>query len=191
MSNLDDNQLALLAAGGRHDAFEQLYDRHCAGVARTLAPFAGGDRDTIDDLTQEVFVRVIKGLKGYKPVKPFTNWLFTVALNVGRNHARDSAKLKPVEPDELEQLSENADENRSLSGELVGLAAVKAAGRLPEHLRDILALRISGGMPYPEISEMTGIPEGTARRRMHDALNLLRKMLGLEQEQEEVINGQG
>lgn len=191
LPDLDDNQLASLAASGRQDAFEALYDRHCRGVARALAPFAGCDRDVTDDLVQETFVRVIRGLKSYKPDKPFSCWLYTVALNVGRNHARSGSRIKIVEQAELEQVPAKAEDNPGWTDELLGMAAIKAAGRLPEHLKDILALRISNGMPYQQIAEITGVPEGTARRRMHEALNQLRKMLGLEQEQEEYANGQG
>lgn len=190
IQNPDDNQLAVMAAGGRQDAFELLYDRHCKSVARALAPFAECDQDVVDDLTQEVFIKVIKGLKSYEPKKPFRCWLYTVALNVGRNYIRSRSGIKLVEPGELEQVPANQDGHPGWARELLGMSAMKAAGKLPEHLRDILALRVSSGMPYSEIGEITGIPEGTARRRMHQALNRIRTTLGLAGEKEELENGQ-
>jgi RNA polymerase sigma-70 factor, ECF subfamily len=190
MQNLDDNQLAVLAAKGRQDAFGLLYDRNCQAVARALASFANCDQDVVDDLTQEVFVKVIKSLKGYKPIRPFGCWLYTVTLNVGCNYVRSRSKIKLVEPGELEQVPENRNEHPGLTQELLGMTAMKAAGKLPEHLRDVLALRISSGMPYAEIGEIVGIPPGTARRRMHQALNQIRTTLGLPGDTKELQNGQ-
>jgi len=184
LQDLDDNQLALLAASGRREAFERLYDRHCRGVAKVLAPFAGGDRDAVDDLAQEVFIQVVKGLRSYRAVAPFANWLYTIALNTGRNHARASNRLRLAAPEELETIPAGAGETPALSEELVRRAALKAAARLPEHLRDILALRISSDLSYARIGVVAGVPEGTARRRMHEALNRLRATLGLTEEKE-------
>jgi len=57
---------------------------------------------------------------------------------------------------------------------------MRRAARLPGDLLDVLSLRIGAGMPYGEIGEALGIPEGTARSRMHAALKVLRSELGIE-----------
>jgi DNA-directed RNA polymerase specialized sigma24 family protein len=69
-------------------------------------------------------------------------------------------------------------------------AAMKATCKLPEHLRSVIALRISSGMPYAEIGAIVSIPEGTARRRMHQALNQIRTTLGLPGDNKELEDGQ-
>lgn len=102
-SGLSDEKLADLAKTGDARAFEELYDRYASGVAKTVESFAGPDRDTIDDLTQEVFFKVIENISSYSPSHPFPNWLFTIALNTGRNHARKRSKIIYLDNDDIDQ----------------------------------------------------------------------------------------
>jgi RNA polymerase sigma-70 factor (ECF subfamily) len=174
-----DAELVALAQDGDADAFEAIYDRHAPGVARALASFAGPDRDLLDDLTQDVFFRVIKGLRSYTPSHPFTHWLFTIALNVGRNHARRHSKVIPVNPVELEGAVDERDSSTGWSEEVVARTLMKLVARLPVQMREVVSLRIGSEMSYGDIAELLGIPEGTARSRMHNAVRVLRDQSGL------------
>lgn len=183
--DLSDKDLAALAQQGDVSAFEELYDRHVSGVARALASYAGPDRDALDDLTQDVFFRVIDGIASYVPSHPFSHWLYTIALNVGRNHAQRKSKLVLLDPNEFEGISRGRDETVTWSEEIMEVTLMRLAARLPVHLREVVALRIGSGMPYGEIAEVLGIPEGTARRRMHSAVVALRgQIAGLSSRKE-------
>jgi RNA polymerase sigma-70 factor (ECF subfamily) len=176
-TDLDDAELVEHARRGSAAAFEALYDRHVAGVARALASFAGPDRDLLDDLVQDVFVRVVKGLPSYAPSHPFAKWLFTVALNVGRNQARRQGRIVPLDPARLSHLRDDpAVEPRELEWALL----VQQVARLPVALREVVALRIGSDLSYGEIAALLEIPEGTARRRMHVAVQQLRDSLHVE-----------
>lgn len=179
--NLSDTELALLAQEGDAAAFEEIYDRHAPGVARSLASYAGPDRDILDDLTQDVFFRVIDGLKSYAPSRPFAHWLYTIALNVGRNHVRRShgRKVIALDPDEIDEMNGHGARGTSWSEEIIGLRLMRLASRLSDPLREVVFLRIGSDMPYGDIADVLGIPEGTARRRMHEALAVLREKMGL------------
>lgn len=179
LENLSDDELASMAGRGDERAFEEIYDRHAEGVAGLLASYVGPDRQLLDDLTQEVFFRVIKHLPSYAPTHPFSHWLYTIALNVGRNHVRRPAKLVFLDTAELEAVAGGTDKARGLSEQAILAALARVIPQLPEKLLDVLSLRIGSGMPYGEISEVLGIPVGTARRRMHTALNILRAKLGM------------
>lgn len=185
-SDLSDTDLALRAKEGDISAFEEIYDRHAAGVARALASFAGPDRDVVDDLTQEVFLRVVEGLTSYVPDRPFAHWLYTVALNVGRNHARRSARVLAVDPLELEGVPEKRHRTMDWPDEVLASRLVRLVSILPDHMRDVVSLRIGAGMPFGEIAEMLGIPEGTARSRMHHALKILREKAGIPLSRREI-----
>ncbi len=167
----DDAELVRLAADGSAAAFGALYDRHAPGVARALASFAGPDRDLLDDLLQDVFLRAARGLPRYAPTHPFAHWLYTIALNVGRNHARRRATLVPADGAVLETLAAPPTPDAVDAATLMALVA-----RLPGHLREVVALRAGPDLAYGEIAELLGIPEGTARRRMHQALARLRAL---------------
>ncbi|UCH83945.1 MAG: sigma-70 family RNA polymerase sigma factor [Candidatus Latescibacterota bacterium] len=179
LSAANDTELALRAKAGDAAAFEAIYDRHVDGVARALASFAGPDRDLLDDLTQDVFYRVIDGLHSYTPRRPFAHWLYTVALNVGRNHARRSSKVIPVDPSDMEKLAANGDRSSTWIEEVIEVTLIRLVKRLPDRLRDVVSLRIGSNFTYDEIGEMLGIPAGTARSRMHNAIGILRQELGI------------
>lgn len=182
---LSDTDLALLAKDGDRRAFEEIYDRHAEGVARALASFAGPDPDLLDDLTQDVFLRVVDGLDSYTPTHPFSHWLYTVALNVGRNHARRASKVIPVDPGELDGRSADAGGDTDWSREIVQTTLIRLVKRLPTPMRDVVSLRIGSDFSYDEIAVMLGIPAGTARSRMHNAIGMLRQELGISEQKRE------
>lgn len=174
---MNDDELVRLAREGNSAAFEEIYDRHAPGVARALASFAGADKDTLDDLVQEVFFKVIEGLPSYTPKRRFPRWLYTIALNTGRNHVRDNARELPVDPGDLESVPSRDIRPADLPEGILGARLVRLVAALPEHLREVLSLRIGSEMPYAEIGEIVGVPEGTARSRMHSAVASLRARL--------------
>jgi RNA polymerase sigma-70 factor (ECF subfamily) len=177
LRDLGDAELVLRAQDGSAAAFEILYDRHAAGVARALASFAGPDHDLLDDLVQDVFMRVVRGLASYAPSHPFAHWLYTVALNVGRNHARRVSKVVPVNPSDLEEIAGAGAPPREGSSAAVDLT--RLVSMLPVAMREVVSLRAGADMDYGEIAEILGIPEGTARSRMHNAVRILRDRMGV------------
>jgi RNA polymerase sigma-70 factor (ECF subfamily) len=176
---LSDTELALLARDGSAAAFEEIYDRHAPGVARALASFAGADADALDDLVQDVFFKVIDGLAGYVPRRPFPHWLFTIALNTGRNHVRARARELPVDPADLEAMTSREGRAAECSDDVLGARLLRLVATLPEQIREVVSLRIGADLSYGEIGEVLGIPEGTARSRMHSAIESLREQLGI------------
>jgi RNA polymerase sigma-70 factor (ECF subfamily) len=185
LTKASDTELALLAKEGNHSAFEVIYDRHTAGVARALTSFAGTDRDVVDDLTQDVFFKVIDNISSYVPSHPFARWLYTIALNTGRNHIRRQSKIVPLEHERLDAIEAQQDPETKLTREIIADALMRLVSRLPDPLREVISLRIGSDLPYGEIAEILDIPEGTARSRMHTALNLLRQNAGLSESNKE------
>ena len=179
LTELNDTELALLARDGNAAAFEEIYDRYAPGVTRALASFAGADTDILDDLVQDVFFKVIEGLASYVPRRPFPNWLYTVALNTGRNHARGRAREVCVDPSDLDSMPPSGDGSVGCPGEIMGAKLVRLVASLPEQLREVVFLRIGADLAYGEIADILGIPEGTARSRMHNAIASLRERLGI------------
>ncbi len=171
---LGDAELVLLAKDGSAAAFEVLYDRHAPGVARALASFAGPDHDLLDDLVQDVFLRVVKGLPTYEPSHPFSHWLYTIALNVGRNHARRESIVVPVNPADLDDMAGAFEP----SDPAVAVSLMRMVARLSVAMREVVSLRAGSEMSFGEIAEVLGIPEGTARSRMHNAVRILRGQFG-------------
>ncbi|MBI4721235.1 MAG: sigma-70 family RNA polymerase sigma factor [Chitinivibrionia bacterium] len=179
MPDLCDAELVARSQKGDASAFEAIYDRHSSGVARTLSSFAGPDRDAIDDLTQDVFLRVISGLAAYRPNRPFTHWLYTIVLNIGRNHARMRSRTVAVDPLEFDSIPCAPASIGEWSEDIVADTLTRLVAALPEDMREVVSLRAGSGMAYGEIAQVLGIPEGTARSRMHNAVKLLKQRIDM------------
>lgn len=182
----DDETLIARAQKGDTGAFAQIYDRHAAGVARALASFAGPDRDQLDDLCQDVFFRVINRLDSYRPDRPFAHWLFTIALNVGRNHVRDRRHVVALDAAAAEIANRGGNEPPE---DVLADTVMRLVGRLPGKLRDVVSLRIGADLSYREIAGLLDIPEGTARRRMFTATRVLREEAGVAEPERRQADG--
>ena len=83
----DDAQLVRRAQAGELGALDELARRHHGEVARLLWRFARRTSD-LDDLVQDVFVRVVRALPQWRAEQPFLHWVRRIAVNVGRDYCR-------------------------------------------------------------------------------------------------------
>lgn len=89
-----DSLLMLRVQQDDHAAFEDLVQRYQHRVLGILHHMIGGG-DEVDDLAQEVFLRVFRSRKNYKPTAKFSTWLYTITNNLALNALRDRRR-KPV-----------------------------------------------------------------------------------------------
>lgn len=139
------------------------------------------DEDLAQDVAQETMVKIIRGLRNFRPShggSGFMSWVFTIATNVYHDNLRRNSRLivvadpgigldrkAPPSPDEL------ADNNIQREMVLSILAA------LPEEQRIALVLRTYYGYSYREISGIMRCPEGTVKSRVHTAVLTVREEL--------------
>ncbi len=136
-----------------------------------------GDAHHAEDLTQEALIRAYRALQAYQPerirslrVHP---WLWTIALNLGRNHLRDRTRR----PTLVAATSEPVD----FDPDPPDLAAWQdRLNRLPKSQREAVVLRHVVGMDISEIAVATGRPEGTCKADIHRGLNKLRQIMEAE-----------
>jgi RNA polymerase sigma-70 factor (ECF subfamily) len=92
---LDDAQLARLAATGSVDAFARLAARYQVGVVHYLRHLAGrGGHHDADDVAQDAFVRAWRAIDRYDSRWAFSTWLFTIARRTWLNHARSERRRR-------------------------------------------------------------------------------------------------
>jgi RNA polymerase sigma-70 factor (ECF subfamily) len=181
---MDDSELAVLAAGGRPGAFEAILDRYGGRVRTVALRISGGDAHLADDLTQDVFVHLLRVLPRYDPAQPFAPWLMRVAANLCRNRMRDRRRRPAASLDAA--LDSGADpagrapDPADASERAETAARVRAArDALPESYRTILALRYEAGLAIEEIAEVLGgLPTGTVKNRLFRARAALAARLG-------------
>lgn len=152
---------------GDADAFAAIVARWQRPVARFLTRLAGPSRAA--DLTQDVFVRVLRAAPRYRPTARFSTWLFAIALNV----ARDAGRRQRFEPAPLpDDVPDAADDSSHLGNDVAA-----AVAELPPTLREVVALRHDQGMNFEEMSRLLGTPASTLKSRFAVALNRLRSRL--------------
>ena len=159
-----------------NEAFNYLYDNY-SGALFTIINQIVPDRDTTDDVLQEVFVNIWRKIEMYDSEK---GRLFTWMLNIARNAAIDKVRSKGYKNLQKNQsISENVYEN--IEGNVnpaasdVGLK--KVLTKLKEEYRTLIDLSYFQGFTHEEIAKMLGIPLGTVKTRIRTALSQLRIMI--------------
>ncbi|MDX1389891.1 MAG: sigma-70 family RNA polymerase sigma factor, partial [Acidobacteriota bacterium] len=130
----------------------------------------GADRSEAEDLTQEVFLRVLRGLPSYRAEGREEAWIFTIARNVMLNHRRQ----RVGEPDREELRGEEPARPDDPSDRL---ALDEALSRLSELDRDVFLLREVGGLGHDEIGAICDLSHHATRSRIYRARESLRETL--------------
>jgi len=165
-----DNELA----GDADAAIRQLYARYARDLRRYVEPFCA-DRASADDIVQETFIRAWRHLpqlsSGDRPVRP---WLLRVARNLLIDADR-AARSRPitVPAQAAEQGRDDTGLNRVLDQQIM----TDALGQLSPAHRAVLVETFYRGRTLAKVARQLGIPAGTARSRLHYALQALRRQL--------------
>lgn len=155
-------------------AFEMLVRRHAAGVHRLAAGMVGPG--AADDVVQEVFIAVHRGLKGFRGEAAFSTWLHRIALNACHKAIRGKGPPTVSLGDAPEPA---APHNPVHAGEQADLRARLAAAlqTLPADQREAVSLRELSGLDYAEIAVITGAELGTVKSRINRGRAALRAYL--------------
>jgi RNA polymerase sigma-70 factor (ECF subfamily) len=133
------------------------------------------NRETSEDLTQEIFIRVFQKLPQFNFQASFATWFYRLALNHCLNYARRRA-TPPQAIDELPEPSLNGAMEDGIFQEQLQSHIHKALLTLKPKLRLILILKDIEGLSYAEVAERLELSEGTVASR----LNRARKVLALK-----------
>ena len=170
-----ENDLIAAARDGSRDAFAQLYETH---VDRVYAYLLSRLRQASDaeDVTAEVFIRAMKGLKGYKHQgKPFIAWLIRIAHNEAVNYMKKRARRQEVPIVEVASKSDGPEEltlRKASAGEIA-----EAMEGLTELQRGVLQLRFAAELSIEETAESMDRTEGAVKFLQFSALRALRRVL--------------
>ena len=148
------------------------------------------DRQLAEDLAQETFIKVLNGIKSYRPEFKFSSWIFKIANNVAIDHLRRKSletlsldgSPNAETPEEMGatalQLGSKAESPlQEVEARELGSAIERAVGRLRPEYRACILLRHVEGYAYEEIAETLDLPLGTVKTYIHRARNELRTYL--------------
>jgi len=189
ISELTDAQLLNRFQNGESSAFDCIVDRYRKPLFTYLIRLVG-DRRSAEDIFQDTFLKVIKGLKNYHEQNRFSSWLFGIAHHLAIDYLRKAQRYRKVfsqgEIDSGEEIRlENISDLNLLPDEQTEHKELKAAlnsaiQQLPVEQRQVFLLREHSDLTFKEISGMLERPINTVLAQMRYALLNLRKILKKE-----------
>lgn len=171
--NPQDTLVVVRCQLGERAAFDNLIARWTPSLHRYALKLAQ-DRDVADDLVQDVWVKVLRGLGGLREPERFRPWLFGMAHRTFADRLRIRYALPEDAHVELDALP---DPRAGGDPFALQLAVHQGLDALPVIEREILTLFYLEDMPHSDISTALAIPVGTVKSRLHRARTLLRHHL--------------
>jgi RNA polymerase sigma-70 factor, ECF subfamily len=172
-----DYELLRRAAEGERQAFELVYHRYHQVVYRFARAMTGGP-DAAEDVTQEVFIALIKELPRYDPARAgFTTYLYGIARNLSRDRWRRTQRRLALEAIGLEKRSTTDDPLDLIERAQAATQIHRALRGLPLRYREVIILCDLHGLAYAEAALVVRSSVGSVRARLHRARQLLRQRL--------------
>ena len=167
------------------EAFDILVDRYSARLFQFVNKFVK-DAHRAEDLVQDSFIRVYRNRHSYKPIAKFSTWLYTIAGNLARSEYRKGKRRKTTplyftgpgqEEFELPISADVVEPNRAAESQIHAEQILKALMEIPDPFREVVTLRDVQQLSYEEIAEITGLPLGTVKSRIHRGRSQLQEKL--------------
>lgn len=183
----EDVKLMLAFQRGDESAFAKLVERNQSNVFAVIYRFLG-DQSDVEDLTQEVFLRVFRTAGRYSPTAKFTTWLYRIAANLSLNAIRARGKVRiaqlemPDDGDGEGFYREVADADGPRPHEDLDAAELHeqilaAVNQLPENQRVAIILNKYEQMSYDDIAEVLGVSMMAVKSLLSRARSNLRASL--------------
>jgi RNA polymerase sigma-70 factor (ECF subfamily) len=170
--------LVARAQAGDRAAFGELYEQLAPKILNYLYYRTGGDRDVAEDLTEDVFSKVLEKLDRYEDRgQPFAAWVYRVAHNRLVDHFRRQPKQPTVRIEDCYNLSEGGAETVLDTALTQGILA-KALRQLTEDQRQAVVLRFLQGLTVLETAAVIGKTEDAVKKLQARGLRSLSRSLG-------------
>jgi RNA polymerase sigma-70 factor (ECF subfamily) len=171
------DHLVVSAKQGDADAISELYEKHRLGIYRYFF-YRTGDTQAADDLTSEVFLRMIRSLSGYKFQNvTFQAWLYQIAHNLLNDYFRKASYRNHVQLEDnmiQDPLSKRA---RPVEHSLNSVTLQQALEVLSAEQRDVIVMRFISGMSIAEVAQSIHKSEDAVKGLQRRALASLRIVL--------------
>lgn len=174
MSTRSDEELLRAAGSGDPRSFRLLAERYSNELLGYFRRRAG--EEAAEDLLQETLLRLHRAAPRFVPQSTFRTFLYTIARNLALNHRRDRRPAAGLDSGPALP-ARGPSPPETIESDERAVTVRRAVDGLSDVLRDVVLLRHYQGLSFKEIASILEIPEGTAMRRMADALLRLRENL--------------
>ncbi len=188
-----EQELVRRARDGDNEAFRALVEENHGRIYRLAMRVLHCDRDTAEDVCQEVFMRAFRGLARFDGQVKFSTWVHTIAMNTSITEYRKRRALKRNKPTysldapvggsaeddgrTMDPASRERDPSERVDHQEFAAAVRRAVHELPDEFRDAVILRDLQGLSYEEIEAILGVAPGTVRSRIHRGRSMLQRKL--------------
>jgi len=174
--NMDEQALVLQIQAGDEEAFAKIVHVYKDKIVNYLYQVTGDYQKAVD-LSQETFLRVFFKANKYKPIAPFSSWVYAIASNLAKTELKKKwrmglVSLEDVPPAvEISTPSEEASDSGLVRNLRQALDALSPRYRIPVVLKDM------EGYSQEEIAQIIKRPIGTVKARISRGRNILKKQL--------------
>ncbi|MBN2186247.1 MAG: sigma-70 family RNA polymerase sigma factor [Dehalococcoidia bacterium] len=175
--SIDEKDVVCRAIKGDEEAFAQLYGEHFDKIYRYIYLRVGNQADA-EDLTQEVFVKILKAIGSYKWRNlPFTAWLFRIAHNQVIDYLRKVSKVEKVALEGDVASFDERDPESIAEREFEIEELTETIKKLSPAQHDVISLRFGSGLSVAEVAKVLGKNTGTVKALQYNGVVALRRML--------------
>ncbi len=176
MDTLDQDLVARVQRGDKR-AFDVLVRKYQGKVSALVSRYVY-DHAEVEDVVQEVFIKVYRALDRFRGDSAFYTWLYRIAVNTAKNHLVAASRRPPGQDVDAEEvvnteaggrLQEGDSPEHNIMTRQIADVLQAALRDLPDELREAITLREIEGMSYEEIAEVMTCPIGTVRSRIFRA----------------------
>ena len=177
--NIEDYILIRRIQNGDPEAFETLVRKHYQNIYQFCVRRCNGDTALAADLTQDTFLKLIEHIQQYRLTGKFINFLLTIAVNTCNNHFK---KKSPdmVDMDTLSAVPSNLNISEEVLRQEDAKIIQQAIDRLPDMQKEVVILRFYHDRKLKEIAAITGVSLPTAKSRLKQGLDKLKRYLDKE-----------
>ena len=173
LSAQTDEQLMLRAAQGSECAFEELYNRHARRLQGFFARRLGDDCDLAADFMHDTFLRLYAARERYQEGSSFRAWLYTIAYNLCKNHFRNQLSMIHEE----REMADESDIEVELDEGILHDVLSEVLRNLSKPYAMLFSLHYEEELTIPQIAQITELPEGTVKSRLHKTMNIIKREL--------------
>lgn len=176
MMNMDEQHLVGRIQAGDEWAFAEIVHIYRDRIVNYLYQVTGDYQKAVD-LSQETFLRVFFKANKYRPIAPFSSWIYAIASNLAKTELKKNRRANLVSFDDIQPgheastPSEESTDSGLIKNLRQALEALNPRYRIPVVLKDI------EGYSQEEIAEIIQRPVGTVKARISRGRNILKKQL--------------
>lgn len=180
MQPVHEQELVERCRRGDEEAFQELVNQYKDLVFAIIARTAR-DRSSAEDLAQDVFLRVYRGLPYFRGEARLSTWIYRIVANVcGQEQQSRKPVTQSLDEGSLDSRAPTTRVASTLSDLMLRDRLEKAIARLPANYRLLVAAHYLQGVRYEDLAEALGLPLGTLKTQLHRAKRQLRRLLETE-----------